>query len=92
MWRVTSLSNLIDRGDRIELHDYDAAGTLQGDGASSDGTSVTIDGVSDLRDSRRHRRRSRFGRTTGDTLVLDIDQPGHDHLVKFFNVAHDYFG
>ena len=37
-------------GDRIELHDYDAAGTLQGDGASSDGTSVTIDGVSDLRD------------------------------------------
>ena len=48
--RVTSLSNLIDRGDRIELHDYDAAGTLQGDGASSDGTSVTIDGVSDLRD------------------------------------------
>ncbi len=50
MWRVTSLSNLIDRGDRIELHDYDAAGTLQGDGASSDGTSVTIDGVSDLRD------------------------------------------
>ena len=50
MWRVASLSNLIDRGDRIELHDYDAAGTLQGDGASSDGTSVTIDGVSDLRD------------------------------------------
>ena len=49
MSRVASLSNLIDRGDRIELHD-DAAGTLQGDGASSDGTSVTIDGVSDLRD------------------------------------------
>ncbi len=84
-------------GDRIVLENY-ARGTFQGTAGgnvldvTSDGTSVTIDSLADIRelDAASADVHTRLGGL--DKLVLDIDQAGGLHSIQLVAMAHNYFG
>ncbi len=82
-----------DRGDTVVLHDY-AKGTFAGGsalGASADGTSVTVDGLSELRALDKASSAVKVHAGSDDTIVIDIHQGGSQHTVLLAGLAHEYF-
>ena len=85
----------LDGGESLVLHDY-ARGTFhdQAGGnalAVANGTSVTIDHLDDLRELDQASSAVHIREGRNDTLIIDIDQPGPDHVVRILDMAHAYF-
>ncbi|MFO1208629.1 MAG: right-handed parallel beta-helix repeat-containing protein [Amaricoccus sp.] len=76
-----------DAGDRIVLHDF-AAGTF---GSGRHGTGAIIGSLDDLKALDQASSAVSVHAGRGDTLVIDIDQPGHDHAIRLVGMAHEYF-
>ncbi len=52
---------------------------------------VKIDHIDDLRELARASSDVHIREGKNDMLIIDIDQPGTDHVVKIADLAHVYF-
>ena len=74
-------------GDQILLHDF-AAGTF---GGADDGTSATIGSLDALRALDEASSAVSLRAGNDGALVIDIEQPGPDHVIRLVDLAHEYF-
>ena len=52
---------------------------------------MTIDHLDDLRELDQASSAVHVREGRNDTLIIDIDQPGPDHVVQILDLAHAYF-
>jgi hypothetical protein len=80
-------------GDKLVLHDYETGTFLGGAavGASSNGTTVTIDSYADLRALDKASPDVRVHEGVDDTIAIVLKQDSGDHWVRLVGNAHDYF-
>ena len=73
------------------LHDF-AAGTFEGAGidVSADGTTVILASLEGLKALDQASSAVSVHGGSGDALIIDIDQPGHDHAIRLVGMAHEY--
>ena len=82
--------------DQIVLHDY-AKGTFHGQSGGNplviteNGSMVKIDSMADLHELAKASGKVHVHEGQRDTLIINIEQPGHDHMIKILDMAHAYF-